>query len=74
LSRKKERRSLIHIGGNMYVLIYLYRRGLADVKGKHGDQGPSGAGLDKEEGLTMRHVHGHEPAIEWYDPLGKFCR
>ena len=22
----------------------------------------------------MRHLHGHEPAIEWYDPSGKSVR
>lgn len=41
-------------------------------QGKLGKFGKSSGNMDRDEGHTMKHLHGHEPAIEWYDPPGMF--
>jgi hypothetical protein len=41
---------------------------LLTPKGKLGKFGRSSGNMDRDEGHTMKHLHGHEPAIEWYDP------
>jgi hypothetical protein len=49
---------------------YLPRMSELIQQGKFGESGQSSGSLDRDEGHTMRHLHGHEPAIEWYEPPG----